>query len=108
MGPDGQRRLVAHAAAGVLVHDDDARHDVVEIQLVAAGRHGQREVGGLLVGHALEEDGHGPGRHLIIGDAPLGEALDEEIDFGGGKLAAVTLFDDDVDWVHGLETIARN
>jgi hypothetical protein len=74
--------------------------DVVEVELIAAGRHGQGQVGGLLVGHAAEVDGHRPGRGLVVGNAAGGDAADEEVDLGAAQFAAVAFLDNDVDWVH--------
>ena len=85
---------------GMLVHDDGAGQDVVQIELLAGGSHGQRQVGRLAVGHAPEVDGHEPGRGLVVRDRAGRDAVDKEVDLGAAQLVAVTLLDNDVDWVH--------
>ena len=49
-----------------------------------------------------QHNGHQPGRELIIGNAIVRGAFDEEIDFFAGKFAGVALLADDVNGTHGL------
>ena len=50
---DDQAHFVAHAAAGMLVHDDG--RDVVQIEHIAGVRHRQRQIGGFARGHAAKD-----------------------------------------------------
>ena len=95
----GERRsedeadVVADAAGRVLVDD---RAGEVPFQDRAAIAHGEREGDALVGVHAAEEDGHGEGGDLALGDGAGGEALDHLADFGGGEGAAVALAGDDL------------
>ena len=93
-GSQWQRDFVADAAGGVLVGffaghvgevDDDARveHDA-----------GERD--DLVVVHAPEVDGHQKRRQLVVRDAAVQQAVDEEAELGVGDDAAVTLALNDV------------
>ena len=59
---DGQSGFVAHAAAGMFVHNQRAvGHRVVQVEGVAAFCHRQGQLGGFGVGHPPKEDSHRPG-----------------------------------------------
>ena len=54
-----------------------------------------------MVGHALVEDGHGEGGHLIVGNGAVRKAPDDEADLVVGQDAAVTLLFNEIDHSHG-------
>jgi hypothetical protein len=69
-----ERSLVADAAGGVLVNFFCGKK--TEIENFAGMQHGVRKGGGFLASHAAQHDGHEPRRHLVIGNAPVGAAVD--------------------------------
>ena len=79
-GREHQRDVVADAAGRVLVHDRAV--DARPVEDVAGIAHGERQRDGLLARQAVEEDRHGKGRDLSLGDALALEEL-------GRPLAAV-------------------
>ena len=86
--------LVADAARRVLVDNRSGQAGPVED--AARVPHGQRQCYGLALGHALEEDRHRQRRDLALGDAAVGQTLNEEVDLVGRQLVAVTLGADDL------------
>jgi hypothetical protein len=83
-----ERDVVADATGGVLVHHRAGQVPGEGIARVAHGlgqRHALRGV------HAAEEDGHGEGGDLALGDAARGQALDHEADLGGREGSSVAL-----------------
>ena len=57
--------------------------------------------------HATPQNRHQPCRKLVIGDAIVGGAVDEEIDFVAREFDCVALLADDVNGTHSLESSAR-
>jgi hypothetical protein len=55
-----------------------------------------------MAGHAVEQDGHGQGRHLLIRDDAAGVGVDDPVDLLVGQLALVALRANDVDGVEGF------
>ena len=95
---DHKAGLVANPARGMLIHAQSVHGG--KRQTVAAIPHSKRERGGLLGVHAAKPDRHAKCRRLIIGDTPLGIALNEKFDLGLTKYAAVSLFLDDIVHTH--------
>ena len=82
-----QRDIVADAAGRMLVDDWAVEAGPVENIAAVAHRLGQRD--GLVPRHAPEEDRHGEGRDLPLGDAAVVEAGDEGLD--GGRIEGLTV-----------------
>ena len=74
-----QRRLVAHAAGGVLVYRLCAK--ARQIDRVARAHHRVGQDCRFMVGHALVENCHCPGRHLVVGNFAFCKAVDDKADF---------------------------
>src|SRR4029077_13017388 len=89
----------ADAARRVLV--DLAAGDGREVELASTGRHRQRQRLGFLVRHALEPDGHQPGRQLVVGDGSVGGAAHEKLNGVVSEDPAIALLSDHIDRGHG-------
>ena len=74
-----------------------------EVEPLARGDHREGEVADLAALHAVEEDRHGHGRHLLVGDVAAGVRVDQPVDLRGGERAAVALGADQVDGVEGFD-----
>ena len=74
--PDGERRLVPHAAGRVLV-DDPAPQGRAQLERLAGADHRVGQRVGLAPGEPLEVDGHAPRGHLVVGNVAAREAEDE-------------------------------
>ena len=74
-----QRGRIPHATGGMLVHLD--ARDGGQIRHVAGIPHGQGELRGFLIRHAVQPDGHQQRRQLIIRHALLRRRIREEPDF---------------------------
>lgn len=53
---------------------------------------GEGEVSSFARGHALEVDGHGEGRHLVVRKDAMSIAFDECVDFPGAEFCAIAFF----------------
>ena len=73
-----------------------------EIDHVAGMGHSHGQVRRFLFIHAAQEDGHAPGRRLIVGDGAGGVFADEAVDFFSRKSQAVPLMFDAVHRPHGI------
>ena len=87
----------------MLVHHD--RRDVVQIQHLARSRHAHRQIDGLLARHAVQKDGHRPGRSLIVGNLALRIPVDKQIDLGATQLASISFFGNHIYSVHRLSSL---
>ncbi len=92
-----QRDLVAHASRGVLV---GGRAEVREVHALTARDHRGGPAGDLGPGHAAQEDRHGQGRHLLVGDDSTRVRIDDPVDLRVAQRTAVALGADDVDGIH--------
>src|SRR4029077_7528543 len=97
-GSDDERSLVADAAGGMFVHFGGG--EIGEIEDHAGMQHGFGEGGEFGTRHATPDDGHEPGGELVIGDAVVSDAVDEELDFLTGAFRGVAFFADDVNSAH--------
>ena len=95
-----QRSFVADAAGGMLV--DFARRQGRKIEHVAGMQHRVGQGCGFSARHALQNDRHQPGRHLIVGNFAVGVGADQAFDLGAGQLDAVALFADHIDGAESL------
>ena len=106
-GKDGGNEeggFVADASCGVLVDGEGVEGCGVEG--IAGVAHGRGKGSELLRAEAAEEDGHEEGGDLSVGDelvvgGAVDDGADEGVDFVVGEGEAVTLVDDDVEWVDG-------
>ena len=92
-----QRDLVADAPGRVLVRGGARQGG--EVHPLPRGDHGGGPAGDLVGLHAVEVDGHGQGRHLLVGDVPPGVGVDHPVDLLVGEALPVALGADDV---HGV------
>jgi len=99
---DHERRLVADAAGGVLVHD---AAEPPQVEALARRDHRCGQLGGLTHVHAPPDHRHAERGHLVIGDLPVRVAVDEEGDLGRGETLAVALFLDEPGRPHGQSAI---
>jgi len=100
-----ERDLVSNAAGGMLV--DPGRGAVGIFQDAATFHHRFREDVGFGGRHPLEENRHGPGAHLIIGDFAVRKSRDDVGDLLGGQFMTVALFFDECRNMHGRNGSAR-
>src|SRR6185312_1950528 len=93
----GERKgdLVADSAGGVLV--GGLLRERAEVHGLAARDHREGQRVELLAFHAVEIDGHGHGRHLLVGDVAAGVSVDEPVDLLRGEGAVIALGVDEVD-----------
>ena len=80
---------------------------VAEIDADARVDHRVGQPGGLLRGHAAQENRHQQRRRLIVGQGAGGDAVDEEPDLVAAERPPVPLRDDDVDGAHPAGSISR-
>jgi len=78
------------------------RHSDRTIHHITGVRQREREISRFSRGHAVEQNCHCPGGHLVIRDIPRCETLDEEIDLGAGKFFVITFLDDDINGADGM------
>src|SRR5690606_34155500 len=71
-----------------------------EVHALAAGDHRGGPAGDLPAVHPVEQDGHGEGRHLLVGHLPAGLRVDDPVDLLVAEFTAVPLGADDGDGVH--------
>ena len=93
-----QRRRVADAARGMLIHADAVNRG--QIDHAARLHHFHRQAGRFLRVHALEADRHHQRGKLIIRNRAVCRALREIANFLLGKLAALFFLDNDIHHIH--------
>ena len=108
---DAERRDERRERQGDLVTDTTGRMLVggrlaesVEGEGLPGGDHREGEVADLGALHTVEEDRHGHGRHLLVGDVATGVRVDEPGDLLSRQHALVPLGADEVDdveWFYG-------
>jgi hypothetical protein len=81
----------------VLVHGRPA--DVTEGQHLPGVDHRLGPAADLVLVHAVEQDGHGQGGHLLVGDAAAGVGVEHPVDLLVAQPPAVPLGDDHIDGV---------
>ena len=98
-----QGDLVPHPAGRVLVgrrlHAAVGAAQAGEVHPLAGGDHGRRPARNFGPVHAVEQDGHVQGGHLLVGDRAAGVRVDRPVNLGGAEHALVPLDADDVDGV---------
>src|SRR4029077_11385199 len=102
---DHERGLFSDAAGGVLVNF--GRGEAGPIEDRAGMKHSFGERGEFGARHASPENRHQPGGKLIIGNAIVRGAFDQEIDFFAGEFDCVALLANDVNGTHGVRSSAR-
>src|SRR5699024_10722302 len=103
-GDQGRERegdLVPHPAGGVLVGGGPGQGG--EVHPLSAVDHRVGPAGDLGPFHAAQEDRHGQGRHLLLGDDAAGVGVDHPVDLLVGEAVAVALGADDVHAVEGSD-----
>ena len=98
---EDERDFVADAAGAVFI--DLGRRAGGIREHASAVHHRAGERAGFGGGHAAEEDGHGEGAGLVVGDFAGGVAADEGGNFGGVEFRAVAFALDESGDVHGGE-----
>ena len=94
-----ERRLVADAAGGVLVHLFAGNRR--EVDAVTRVRHCNRQLRRLLCRHAAEPDCHQHGGHLVVGNLACDVAFDHPAQLLGSERAAVLFLRNQVIHAHG-------
>ena len=95
-----ERRLVADAAGGVLVHLFAGNRR--EVDAVARVRHCNRQLRRLLRRHAAVPDCHQHGGHLVVGNLARDIAFDHPAQLLGSECAAMLFLRNQVIHAHGL------
>ena len=100
-----QGDLVADAAGGVLV--DQRSPDVAEREHLAGVDHRLGPAARLGRVHPVQEDRHGQGGHLLVGDVAAGVRGDHPVDLLVGQPPAVPLGDDHIDGADPHRSLAH-
>ena len=96
-----QGDFVAHPSGRVLVRSPLG--ETGEVHRLAGGDHREREVADLATLHAVEEDRHSHGCHLLVGNITPGVRIDKPADLLGRERSAVALGVDQIDDVEGFD-----